>query len=171
MLNSLQSSHTVYILLSSSACCVTNRHHSPPPPTPATLTKDSLSRYFKTGYGGKLGLVWRNRKKISQIINDYLYLPFFLLFILCLPSSTLSRQAQRCALPVFDAVHFESPMCVYSTLAALLRTDVEIADFCHRKRAAWLHPTTPPISNVLTTMCSPYVLWPKESLKNSFSKF
>jgi hypothetical protein len=26
---------------------------------------------------GKLGLVWINRKKISQIINDYLYLPFF----------------------------------------------------------------------------------------------
>jgi hypothetical protein len=32
---------------------------------------------------GKLGLVWRNRKKISQIINDYLHLPFFLLIILC----------------------------------------------------------------------------------------
>jgi hypothetical protein len=30
----------------------------------------------------QLGLVWRNRKKISQIINDYLYLPFFLLLIL-----------------------------------------------------------------------------------------
>ncbi len=31
--------------------------------------------------GQKLGSVWRNRKKISQIIND-IYLPFFLLFIL-----------------------------------------------------------------------------------------
>jgi hypothetical protein len=31
----------------------------------------------------KLGLVWRNRKKISQIIKDYFYLPFFLLIILC----------------------------------------------------------------------------------------
>ncbi len=31
----------------------------------------------------KPGLVWRNRKKISQIIKDYFYLPFFLLFILC----------------------------------------------------------------------------------------
>jgi hypothetical protein len=31
----------------------------------------------------KLGLVWRNRKKISQIISAYLYLPFFLLIILC----------------------------------------------------------------------------------------
>jgi hypothetical protein len=30
----------------------------------------------------KLGLVWRNRKKISQIIKDYCYLPFFLLIIL-----------------------------------------------------------------------------------------
>jgi hypothetical protein len=29
-----------------------------------------------------IGLVWRNRKKISQIINDYLCLPFFLLIIL-----------------------------------------------------------------------------------------
>ncbi len=29
----------------------------------------------------KLGLVWRNRKKISQIINAYLYLPFFLLIV------------------------------------------------------------------------------------------
>jgi hypothetical protein len=33
--------------------------------------------------GEKLGLVWRNRKKISQIIYDYLCLPFFLLIILC----------------------------------------------------------------------------------------
>jgi hypothetical protein len=30
----------------------------------------------------KLGLVWRNRKKIRQIINAYIYLPFFLLIIL-----------------------------------------------------------------------------------------
>ncbi len=41
--------------------------------TPLTLAKDSLSRYFQTGYGEKLGLVWRNRKKISQIINDYTF--------------------------------------------------------------------------------------------------
>jgi hypothetical protein len=27
-------------------------------------------------------LVWRNRKKISQIIKDYFYLPFFLFIIL-----------------------------------------------------------------------------------------
>jgi hypothetical protein len=30
----------------------------------------------------KLGLVWRNGKKISHIINADLYLPFYLLFIL-----------------------------------------------------------------------------------------
>jgi hypothetical protein len=30
----------------------------------------------------KLDLVWRNRKKICQIIKDYFYLPFFLLIIL-----------------------------------------------------------------------------------------
>ncbi len=33
----------------------------------------------------KLGLVWRIRKKISQIIKDYFCLPFFLLIILCIP--------------------------------------------------------------------------------------
>jgi hypothetical protein len=31
-----------------------------------------------------LGLVWRNRKKISQIINAHPNLPFFLLIILCM---------------------------------------------------------------------------------------
>jgi hypothetical protein len=31
----------------------------------------------------KLGLVWGTRKKISQIIKDYFFLPFFLLIILC----------------------------------------------------------------------------------------
>ncbi len=34
----------------------------------------------------KPGLVWRNRKKISQITKDYFYLPFFLLIILCIPA-------------------------------------------------------------------------------------
>ncbi len=41
-------------------------------------SRDQLNR------GEKPGLVWRNRKKISQIINDYIYLPFFLWIILCL---------------------------------------------------------------------------------------
>ncbi len=34
--------------------------------------------------GKNWGLVWRNRKKISQIIKDYFHLPFFLLIILCI---------------------------------------------------------------------------------------
>jgi hypothetical protein len=45
-------------------CCVTSHHHSLSPlPSPRphnrprTLTKDSLSRYFQTGYGEKL-VVW-----------------------------------------------------------------------------------------------------------------
>jgi hypothetical protein len=38
----------------------------------------------------KLGMVWRNRKKIIQIIKDYFYLPFFLLIILCLVVTVLS---------------------------------------------------------------------------------
>jgi hypothetical protein len=33
------------------------------------------------GTGGN-NLAWRNRKKIRQIINAYIYLPFFLLIIL-----------------------------------------------------------------------------------------
>ncbi len=45
--------------------------------------------------GEKIGLVWRNRKKISQIINDYLYLPFFLLIILCPNASVTFRGAAR----------------------------------------------------------------------------
>jgi hypothetical protein len=34
--------------------------------------------------GKNWGLVWRNRKKISQIIKDYFHLLFFLLIILWL---------------------------------------------------------------------------------------
>jgi hypothetical protein len=41
-----------------------------------------MSSWDQANRWGKLGLVWRNRKKISQIINDYLYLPFFLLIII-----------------------------------------------------------------------------------------
>jgi hypothetical protein len=41
-----------------------------------------ISSWDQASRGKKLGLDWRNRKKISQIINDYLYLPFFLLIIL-----------------------------------------------------------------------------------------
>jgi hypothetical protein len=43
-----------------------------------------MSSWDQANRGQKLGLVWRNRKKISQIINGYLYLPLFFLIILCL---------------------------------------------------------------------------------------
>jgi hypothetical protein len=39
----------------------------------------------------KLGLVWRIRKKISQIIKDYFCLPFFLLIILWLSIRGLAQ--------------------------------------------------------------------------------
>jgi hypothetical protein len=40
------------------------------------------SRWDQANSRQKPGLVWRNRKKISQITKDYFYLPFFLLIIL-----------------------------------------------------------------------------------------
>ncbi len=40
------------------------------------------SSWYQANIRQKLGLVWRNRKKISQISKDYFYLPFFLLIIL-----------------------------------------------------------------------------------------
>jgi hypothetical protein len=42
-----------------------------------------MSSWDQANRGEKLGLIWRNRKKICQIINDYLYFLFFLLIILC----------------------------------------------------------------------------------------
>jgi hypothetical protein len=39
------------------------------------------SRWDQANRRQKPGLVWRNRKKISQIIKDYFYLQFLLLFI------------------------------------------------------------------------------------------
>ncbi len=40
------------------------------------------SSWDKANIRQKLCLAWRNRKKISQIIKDYFYLPFFLLIVL-----------------------------------------------------------------------------------------
>ncbi len=42
----------------------------------------------------KLGLLWKNRKKISQIIKDYFYLPFFLFIILWWRISTESHKGR-----------------------------------------------------------------------------
>jgi hypothetical protein len=43
-----------------------------------TETESEVAEKSSWAEGKKLGLVWRNGKKI---INDYLYLPFFLLYI------------------------------------------------------------------------------------------
>ncbi len=176
ILNSLQSSLTIYIMPSSSACYVTSQHHppTPPAPTPCIITElgrvkkelseiilinwqcSNIMQYLNNEYGKyledacldlkirkhvyncsriftaayhilymwvwvhvhcteytymgestgweetgtaemsswdqanrrkNLGLVWRNRKKISQIIKDYFHLPCFLLIILCMEAS------------------------------------------------------------------------------------
>jgi hypothetical protein len=52
----------------------------------------------------KLDLVWRIRKKISQIVKDYFYLPFFLLIILC---TTLKLKK----IPVFNSSLPLSTLC------------------------------------------------------------
>ncbi len=48
----------------------------------STLGMAGKSSWDQANRRQKLGLVWRIRKKISQIIKDYFYLPFFLLIIL-----------------------------------------------------------------------------------------
>ncbi len=45
----------------------------------------------------KHGLVGRNRKKISQIIKDYFYLPFFLIIILWLEGILYSMFTPLCS--------------------------------------------------------------------------
>jgi hypothetical protein len=50
----------------------------------------------------KLGLVWRIRKKISQIIKDYFYLPFYLLIILWPLPSSMNKVTQVTCLPLYS---------------------------------------------------------------------
>jgi hypothetical protein len=50
----------------------------------------------------KLALVWRNGKKLSQIIKDYFYLPFFLLIILwTVPREQRGLNSKRTAIVFF----------------------------------------------------------------------
>ncbi len=59
----------------------------------------------------KLGLVCRNRKKISQIFNAYLYLPFFLLTILWShPVIWKRKQVRRCRDKTNPAIFGISPI-------------------------------------------------------------
>ncbi len=63
-----------------------------------------MGRKVQLGPGkhtAKTSLVWRNRKKISQIIKDYFYLPFFLLIILWAVASDSF---------VFNCGYFYSPL-------------------------------------------------------------
>jgi hypothetical protein len=62
----------------------------------------------------KLGLVWRNRKKISQIVKDYFYLPFFLLIILCPEALAIATQLQIPA-----ALFLPTPVCYHETALQL----------------------------------------------------
>ncbi len=62
----------------------------------------------------KLGLVWRNRKKINQIIKDYFYLPFFLLIISCASPSARSHlqiSSHPNILPLLAEINTEPYMC------------------------------------------------------------
>ncbi len=59
----------------------------------------------------KLGLFWINRKKISQIIKDYLYLPFFLLIFYALlyihnSNSTSAFRREGCGLNCMKQCEF-----------------------------------------------------------------
>jgi hypothetical protein len=69
ILNSLQSSLTAYIFPSLSAVKET---------TEIGTGMTEKSSWDQANISQKLGFVWRNRKKISQIIKGYFYLPFFL---------------------------------------------------------------------------------------------
>jgi hypothetical protein len=62
-----------------------------------------MCSWDKANRGQELGLVWIKRKKISQIINDYLYLPFFLLIILCYASLLIVCRAANLRLTVRDS--------------------------------------------------------------------
>jgi hypothetical protein len=73
ILNSLQPALTVYIY---QVCLLVKETAEIETGVAEKSSSDQANRRQK------LGLVWRNRKKISQIIKDYFYLPFFLLIIL-----------------------------------------------------------------------------------------
>jgi hypothetical protein len=75
-------------------------------------------------------LIWRNRKKISQIINDYFYLPFFLLIIF------LTR------LIIMDK------MCMALILVFYLRCKSAFQLLSVSRRPNWLRPSPRPQESV-----------------------
>ena len=69
----------------------------------------------------KLGLVWRNRKKISQIVKDYVYLPFFLLIILWQRTTTTGSVEKECRLCNCFEPNAENYFTVYTVMEILMR--------------------------------------------------
>jgi hypothetical protein len=65
-------------------------------PKDTSEIETGMAEKSSLGTRKKLGLVWRNRKKSSQIINAYLYLPFFLLIILCSNPLRFSPNVTHC---------------------------------------------------------------------------
>ncbi len=79
------------------------------------MAEKSSYRTRQANIRQKLSLVWKNRKKISQIIIDNFYLPFFLLFILCFKVS--ARYSDLCSLNF----SLESLICsLYNSLQPFL---------------------------------------------------
>ncbi len=72
----------------------------------------------------KLGLVWRNRKKISQIIKDNFYLPFFFLIILWSWWRLVTQQADELGQNINWLVVPE--LYQYSCNSCLLKIDLFI---------------------------------------------
>ncbi len=70
---------TLLATLKSPSSKVDNLQKTPQKQNPKKQNSPAGTRQIE---GKKPGLVWRNRKKISQIVNDYLYIPLFLLIIL-----------------------------------------------------------------------------------------
>ncbi len=66
----------------------------------------------------KLGLVWRNGKKISQIIKDYLYLTFFLLIIFMRRVVERNRVAR-------SSWYSRGPFCTHRLLKNQIKSDIE----------------------------------------------
>ncbi len=96
----------------------------------------------------KLGLVWINRKKTSQIINAYFYLPFFLLIILWLHSirGPLPWRQQITTSPLLPKLSIPSDYSVsdigFTHHIALknnsMHQDVLRGFHCWKRRPGWI---------------------------------
>ncbi len=115
----------------------------------------------------KLGLVWRNRKKISQIIKDSFYLPFFLLIILWTESNAKCRHLNKFTCKgtlgqVFICLRPSSLLvfCLGWSSNFVGSESVSYRIWSHSittQHPLWPHPSQP------YTVCSAYtVIWQRE---------